>query len=164
MNLLGNAQASQWQAEGWSIPATVREFLSLFDDFPEPVRELIAAIPEPDLFKWGLRDREPLPAWTRGRVTMLGDAAHPMTPYLGQGACMAIEDGMILGRAFAASQDLAEAFARYEAARRDRANGVQLAARDQGRQHHGSTASGPNSGKTAVTLGLFSYNPVTEPV
>jgi len=62
MNLLGNAQASQWQAEGWSIPATVKEFLGLFDDFPEPVRELIAAIGEPDLFKWGLRDREPLPA------------------------------------------------------------------------------------------------------
>jgi salicylate hydroxylase len=51
---------------------------------------------------------------------MLGDAAHPMTPYLGQGACMAIEDGMILGRAFAASHTLAEAFSRYEAARRDR--------------------------------------------
>jgi salicylate hydroxylase len=164
MNLLGNAQASQWQAEGWSIPATVPEFLSLFDDFPEPVRELIAAVPGPDLYKWGLRDREPLPAWTRGRVTMLGDAAHPMTPYLGQGACMAIEDGMVLGRAFAASHDLAEAFSRYETARRDRANGVQLAARFQGTQHHGSTASGPNSGKTAVTLGLFSYNPVTEPV
>jgi 2-polyprenyl-6-methoxyphenol hydroxylase-like FAD-dependent oxidoreductase len=164
MNLLGNAQASQWQAEGWAIPATVPEFLGLFDDFPEPVRELIAAIGEPDLFKWGLRDREPLPVWTRGRVTMLGDAAHPMTPYLGQGACMAIEDGLILGRAVAASQDLAEAFSRYEAARRDRANGVQLAARYQGTQHHGSTASGPSSGKTAVTLGLFSYNPVTVPI
>jgi salicylate hydroxylase len=164
MNLLGNAQAPQWQAEGWSIPATVPEFLSLFNDFPEPVRELIAAIPAPALFKWGLRDREPLPAWTRGRVAMLGDAAHPMTPYLGQGACMAIEDGMILGRAFAASRNLAEAFSRYETARRDRANGVQLAARYQGAQHHGSTASGPNSGKTAVTLGLFSYNPVTVPV
>jgi salicylate hydroxylase len=164
MNLLGNAQASQWQAEGWSIPATVAEFPGLFDDFPEPVRELIAAIPGPDRFKWGLRDREPLPVWSRGRVTMLGDAAHPMTPYLGQGACMAIEDGMVLGRAFAASQDLAEAFSRYEAARRDRANGVQLAARFQGTQHHGSTASGPNSGKTAVTLGLFSYNPVSEPI
>jgi salicylate hydroxylase len=164
MNLLGNAQAPQWQDEGWSIPATVREFLGLFEDFPEPVRELIAAVPEPQLFKWGLRDREPLPVWTRGRVAMLGDAAHPMTPYLGQGACMAIEDGLILGRACAASQSLVEAFSRYEAARRDRANGVQLAARYQGTQHHGLTASGPSSGKTALTLGLFSYNPVTEPI
>jgi salicylate hydroxylase len=164
MNLLGNAQAPQWEAEGWSIPATATEFLGLFEDFPEPVRELIAAIPEQALFKWGLREREPLSAWTRGRVTMLGDAAHPMTPYLGQGACMAIEDGMILGRAFAVSQGLAEAFSRYEAARRDRANGVQLAARYQGTQHHGSTASGPGSGKTAVTLDLFSYNPVTAAV
>lgn len=164
MNLLGNAQAAQWQAEGWSIPATVKEFLGLFDDFPEPVRKLIAAIPEQDLFKWGLRDRDPLEVWTRGRVTMLGDAAHPMTPYLGQGACMAIEDGMILGRAFAESQDLDEALSRYEAARRARANGVQLASRYQGTQHHGSTASGPNTGKTAATLGLFSYNPVTESI
>jgi salicylate hydroxylase len=164
MNLLGNAQAAEWQAEGWAIPATVKEFLGLFDDFPEPVQELIAAIPAPDLFKWGLRDREPLEVWTRGRVTMLGDAAHPMTPYLGQGACMAIEDGMILGRAFAASQDLEEAFSRYEAARRDRANGVQLASRYQGTQHHGSTASGPGTGKTAATLGLFSYDPVTESI
>lgn len=164
MNLLGNAQVEEWQAEGWAIPATVKEFLSLFDDFPEPVRELIAAVPEADLFKWGLRDREPLEKWTRGRVTMLGDAAHPMTPYLGQGACMAIEDGMILGRAFAEAQDLQEAFSRYEAARRDRANGIQLASRYQGTQHHGSTASGPGSGKTAATLGLFSYNPATVPI
>ena len=164
MNLLGNAQVEEWQAEGWAIPATVKEFLSLFDDFPEPVRELIAAAPEADLFKWGLRDREPLEKWTRGRVTMLGDAAHPMTPYLGQGACMAIEDGMILGRAFAEAQDIQEAFSRYEAARRDRANGIQLASRYQGTQHHGSTASGPGSGKTAATLGLFSYNPATVPI
>ena len=164
MNLLGNAQVEEWQAEGWAIPATVKEFLSLFDDFPEPVRELIAAVPEADLFKWGLRDREPLAKWTRGRVTMLGDAAHPMTPYLGQGACMAIEDGMILGRVFAEALNLQEALTRYEAARRDRANGIQLASRYQGTQHHGSTASGPSSGKTAATLGLFSYNPATVPI
>jgi salicylate hydroxylase len=164
MNLLGNAKVEEWQAEGWAIPATVKEFLGLFDDFPEPVRELIAAVSEADLFKWGLRDREPLEEWTRGRVTMLGDAAHPMTPYLGQGACMAIEDGLILGRAFAQAQDLQEAFSLYEAARRERANGVQLASRYQGTQHHGSTASGPGSGKTAATLGLYSYNPVTTPI
>jgi len=164
MNLLGNAQVEEWQAEGWAIPVTVKEFLSLFDDFPEPVRELIAAVPEADLFKWGLRDREPLEKWTCGRVAMLGDAAHPMTPYLGQGACMAVEDGMILGRAFAEARDLREALSRYEAARRERANGVQLASRYQETQHHGSTVSGPSTGKTAATLGLFSYNPVTTPI
>jgi 2-polyprenyl-6-methoxyphenol hydroxylase-like FAD-dependent oxidoreductase len=77
---------------------------------------------------------------------------------------MAIEDGMILGRALAGSHDPEEAFSRYEAARRTRANGVQLASRYQGTQHHGSTVSGPGTGKTAATLGLFSYNPVTEPI
>src|SRR5260370_3726075 len=120
MNLLGNAQVEEWQAEGWAIPATVKEFLSLFDDFPEPVRELIAAVPEADLFKWGLRDREPLEKWTRGRVTLLGDAAHPMTPYLRQGACLAIEDGMILGRGFAEAQALQAAYSPYDAVQRYR--------------------------------------------
>jgi salicylate hydroxylase len=161
MNLLGNAQASEWEAEGWSIPATVDEFLRLFSDFPEPVLALISAVPESDLFKWGLRDREPLETWSLGRVTTLGDAAHPTTPYLGQGACMAIEDGLVLGRAFAETSSLDEAFSRYEKARRERANGVQLAARHQGTQHHGSSKAEPNAGKTAATLGLFEYNPVT---
>ncbi len=72
--------------------------------FAPDILTLIRNVPPGALFKWGLRDREPLKTWTLGRVTMLGDAAHPMTPFLGQGACMAIEDALLLGRAFAASE------------------------------------------------------------
>ena len=137
MNLLGNAQVREWQAEGWAIPATVNEFLSLFDDFPEPVRELIAAVPGANLFKWGLRDREPLAKWTCGRVAMLGDAAHPMTPYLGQGACMAIEDGYTLAAAIARMPDeLGAALMHYEQLRLPRTRRAVLGARARGEEMH----------------------------
>ena len=57
-------------------------------------------------YKWALYDRDPIPQWTRGRVTVLGDAAHPMLPYLGQGACQAIEDGAVLATALAAEASI----------------------------------------------------------
>jgi salicylate hydroxylase len=105
-----------------------------------------------------------LQTWTRGRVTMLGDAAHPFLPFLGQGACIAIEDGLLLGRAVATAGDICEAFQRYEAARKTRANGIQLATLEQGRQHQGRTNAGPNPGNTAASRGLYSYNPAVVPV
>jgi salicylate hydroxylase len=126
--------------------------------------QLIRAVSPGTLFKWGLRDREPLQHYSKGRVTMLGDAAHPMTPFLGQGACMAIEDAMVLGRAFVASNSFEEAFLTYENTRRERANGVQLASRRQADEIQGVTARGPNPGADAVDRGLYSYNPVTVPL
>lgn len=164
MNLLGIVLEPSWQAEGWSIPAAPEEFLDRFADFPEPVRKLIHAVPHGSLYKWGLRDRNPLDTWTSGRVTMLGDAAHPFLPFLGQGACIAIEDGLVLGRALAAAADLEQGFARYEAARKQRANGLQLASREQARHHQGVAGDRPSPGNTAAARGLFSYNPATVPV
>jgi salicylate hydroxylase len=164
LNLLGVALQPDWQAEGWAIPATVEEFSSLFGNFLPQARELIRRVPPNHLFKWGLRDREPLQTWTRGRVTMLGDAAHPFLPFLGQGACMAIEDGLLLGRAMATAGDVSEAFERYEAARKTRANGIQLATLEQGRQHQGTSETGPNPGNTAASRGLYNYNPAVVPV
>jgi salicylate hydroxylase len=83
-------------------------------------------------FKWGLFDRDPLPWWSRGRLTLLGDAAHPMLPFLAQGAAMAIEDGFVLARELSKTpDDLAASLQRYEALRRPRTEQVQLAARAQ---------------------------------
>jgi salicylate hydroxylase len=95
---------------------------------------------------------------------MLGDAAHPFLPFLGQGACMAIEDGLLLGRAVATAGDISQAFERYEAARKTRANGIQLATLEQGRQHQGTTKTGPSPGNTAASRGLYNYNPAVVPV
>ncbi|GAA5163199.1 FAD-dependent monooxygenase [Pseudonocardia eucalypti] len=164
MNLLGIVLEPNWQAEGWSIPAEPAEFLDQFADFPAPVRKLIHAVPPGSLYKWGLRDRDPLDTWTSGRVATLGDAAHPFLPFLGQGACIAIEDGLVLGRALAATPDLEQGFARYEAARKQRANGLQLASREQARHHQGVAGDRPGPGNTAAARGLFSYNPATVPI
>jgi 2-polyprenyl-6-methoxyphenol hydroxylase-like FAD-dependent oxidoreductase len=70
---------------------------------------------------------------------MLGDAAHPMTPFLGQGACVAIEDAMVLGRAFAAASTFREAFNIYESTRKERASSIQLASRQQADELQGAT-------------------------
>src|SRR5262249_22120619 len=120
MNVVGLAREPKWQQEGWTISATLDEFVALYGDFSQDALDLIHAIAPGTLFKWGLRDREPLQQYTSGRVTMLGDAAHPMSPFLGQGACVAIEDALVLGRAFGAAHTFEEAFATYENTRKER--------------------------------------------
>lgn len=164
MNVVGVAREPRWAEEGWTIPATMEEFANLYSDFYPDALRLIRAISPGTLFKLGLRDREPLQRYTKGRVTMLGDAAHPMSPFLGQGACMAIEDALVLGRAFVAAKAPEEAFALYEAARKERANGVQLASRQQADEIQGVTKSGANPGANADDRGLYLYNPVTVPL
>jgi salicylate hydroxylase len=164
MNVVATSREPTWQEEGWRIPAAVEEFAGLYRDLYPDALALIRRISPGSLFKWGLRDREPLKHYAKGRVTMLGDAAHPMTPFLGQGACMAIEDALILGRAFVAASTLEEAFAIYEAARKERANGVQLASRQQADEIQGVTKRGANPGSNADDRGLYLYNPVTVPL
>jgi salicylate hydroxylase len=121
--------------------------------------------PPEQLFKWGLFDREPLTAWTRGHVTLLGDAAHPVLPFLGHGAVLAIEDGVVLARALADSSTVEEALRRYEEARRPRATFVVLQSREAGKQFHHANPDNygeRSNGRSAdERLGLFEYNPVT---
>ena len=99
------------------------------------IRELLA---KSDVYyKWALFDRDPLPRWTLGRVTLLGDAAHPMLPYLAQGACMAIEDGYAVAAALAAQPtNVPAALLQYQEARRERTARVQLLARVRGRENN----------------------------
>jgi salicylate hydroxylase len=89
-----------------------------------------------NIFKWGLFDRDPMQTWSSGRVTLLGDAAHPMLPFLSQGAAMAIEDGYVLGAVLAQDSDPATAFKRYEALRLPRTSHVQLESRKRGETYH----------------------------
>jgi salicylate hydroxylase len=164
MNVVCLGREPKWQEEGWMIPATIDECIRLYSDFYRDALDLMRAVTPGTLFKWGLRDRAPLQQYTRGRVTMLGDAAHPMTPFLGQGACIAIEDAMVLGRAFAAAGTFEEAFGIYENTRKERANAVQLASRQQADEIQGATERGPNLETGAEMRGLYSYNPVTVPL
>jgi len=163
LNVIGISREPKWQAEGWAIPAENGEFADLYSDFHPFVREIIGKIPPGNLFKWGLRDRDPMAHWVKGRIATLGDAAHPMTPFLGQGACMAIEDALVLARCFDKYDDVQSALGKYEMARRSRGNGVQLASREQALALQGEVTEGEklSAGKGPVARGLFEYNPVT---
>jgi len=123
--------------EGWNTYGDPAELHERFAQAAPPVRELLAKI---DTWKmWVLCDREPVARWSDGCATLLGDAAHPMLQYLAQGACMAIEDAVVLGAAVQAhAHDVAAAFRAYEQARYLRTGRVQLTARLYGEIYHAS--------------------------
>lgn len=116
--------------EGWSNAATLAELRAAFDGWHPDVTGLIGQADA--IIKWGLYDRAPLPSWSQGRVTMLGDAAHAMLPFLGMGAAMAVEDGYVLAQMLARHGTVAAALAAYEALRIPRTAEVHHASRLQG--------------------------------
>jgi len=118
MNFAGVRERADWRIESWSVAGSVDECAADFAGWHEDIQLLIRCIDVPH--KWALMHRPPLPRWSVGRVSLLGDACHSTLPFLAQGAVMAIEDGFILARALAAHGDVAVALERYEAARRER--------------------------------------------
>jgi 2-polyprenyl-6-methoxyphenol hydroxylase-like FAD-dependent oxidoreductase len=96
------------------------KLMRMFGGWHRPIPDLIAATPDEDILKNGTYDRPPARRWGRGRVTLLGDAAHPTTPNLGQGGCMAIEDAAVLACSLAQAGDVAAGLRAYEARRRGR--------------------------------------------
>jgi 2-polyprenyl-6-methoxyphenol hydroxylase-like FAD-dependent oxidoreductase len=124
------------QAEEWGITeGSAEEVRSYFTGILAQPRQLID-LPR-SWRRWSTADREPLGRWSFGRVTLLGDAAHPMLQYLAQGACMALEDAVTLGEALRAhGGDFTAAFARYERSRVARTARVVLSAREMGRLYH----------------------------
>lgn len=121
-----------WQEESWSTHGDRADALAAFADWHPQVRALIAGTEQ--VAKWGLFDRPPLATWVRGRVTVLGDAAHPMLPYMAQGASQSIEDAFVLTYCLAQDRDEpARAIQTYAARRRERTDAVQAASRSMGR-------------------------------
>ncbi len=123
-----------WREESWTEPGDPRDLQADFAGWPAVVTAICAAATTP--FRWALFDRPPLPAWTRGRVTLLGDAAHPMLPFLAQGAAMAIEDAAVLAHRVAGTPDLPDALRAYAQDRRPRTSRVQAASRFNARLFH----------------------------
>jgi 2-polyprenyl-6-methoxyphenol hydroxylase-like FAD-dependent oxidoreductase len=125
----------EWQRPGWSTAGTREELLAHYGGWPPRVHNLLAL---PDRWlKWALYDRLRLRGWGRGPVTLLGDAAHPMLPFLAQGAAMAIEDAHVLAEELSRLPDQPDrALRRYERARERRTARVQRAARANGRTYH----------------------------
>ena len=126
MNVVCVVEHGTWQSESWTDKGDVAEVLARYDGWHPIVRGLIAAFPE--TFIWALHDRAELPRWSDGRVTLLGDACHPMLPMMAQGAAQSIEDGAALAALLAAMpDDVPAALARYETLRKPRATRLQEA-------------------------------------
>lgn len=163
VNYVALAERDDWRQEGWSIRSEVSELLAEYDGWYSDLRKIIAATPPEVCYKWALFDRDALPSWTKGRVTLVGDAAHPMLPFLGQGAAMGIEDGMVIARAFQTADTLDGALRRYEEARIERTTLVMLKSRETGLSYHRADpdnyASRPHV--SAESLGLMAYNPAS---
>lgn len=147
--------------EGWSTPATQDELASAFAGWHPDVTGLIA---ESDaIIKWGLYDRKPLARWSSGRVTLLGDAAHAMLPFLGMGAAMAIEDGWVLAQMLAQLGDVADAFSGYQARRIPRTSEVHHASKIQGEVTQGLDPDDfALAGAPVNNRAMMEFNPVTD--
>jgi salicylate hydroxylase len=135
INVVCHYDDASYRHESWITECPREEVLERYAGWHESLLRLFAAAGT--WYKWALYDRDPIPRWTRGRVTILGDAAHPMLPYLGQGACQAIEDGAVLATALSAeAADPLAGLDRYERTRRPRASQVVLTARERGLSNH----------------------------
>ncbi|MCC6778548.1 MAG: FAD-dependent monooxygenase [Hyphomicrobiales bacterium] len=141
----------EWREAGWNAPGMSPELLARYRAWPGPVRALLGTAGA--WKKWALFDRAPFDQWGKGPVTLLGDAAHPMLPFLAQGAAMAIEDAAVLARRLADKpDDAAAALRHYERDRRDRTARAQQSARSNGRIYH---MGGPATFLRALVLGAM---------
>jgi 2-polyprenyl-6-methoxyphenol hydroxylase-like FAD-dependent oxidoreductase len=119
-------EKADWMTrESWSAKGDLAELRAAFTRFHSDVQAVLAAAPE--VYKWGIYDRDPLSTWSKGRVVLLGDACHPMTPYMASGAAMALEDAVVLARCLDDEDcdSVESAFRIYEANRKPRTSLVQ---------------------------------------
>jgi 2-polyprenyl-6-methoxyphenol hydroxylase-like FAD-dependent oxidoreductase len=130
INYVGFVPANEAMKESWSAPGDPDVLRQEFVGWDARIESLLKQVQAP--FGWALYDREPLPTWTKGRLSLLGDAAHPMLPHLGQGANQAIEDGMALATILARADRTTApvALLAYERLRRERVAEVQRGARE----------------------------------
>jgi salicylate hydroxylase len=135
VNYVGFVPADQEMKESWSAPGDPDTLRREFAGWDPRIEGLLRHVDK--TFRWALYDREPLPTWTKGRLSLLGDAAHPMLPHLGQGANQSIEDGMALATILsrATARTASSALRAYERLRRERVAEVQRGARENGMRY-----------------------------
>jgi salicylate hydroxylase len=156
VNIVAIAPAGAGTEESWSATATVEEFLAEFAGWDPRVTDLIRAGGTPG--RWALLDRTPLTSWSTPRITLLGDAAHPMFPFYAQGAAQAIEDAAVLATCLADEPDDPEAaLKRYESARIARTTRLQQAS--HARAHVNHLPDGPE--QLARDAALAGADPLT---
>jgi salicylate hydroxylase len=171
LNIIAVVERSDWLKESWHDRGTHEEWLQDFAGWHEDARSMIASVEQP--FKWALMVRWPLPRWSVGNATLLGDACHSTLPFLAQGASMSIEDGYVLARCLDEVNDIETALKRYEAARIERTRRIVLAAVEQKDRLHGDSLKSPDTAQQHVDAkwnaernqqlydGIYGYNALT---
>ena len=160
-NYVASAERSGWEVESWRVQVPTVEALGEFADWHPAVRELLGATPEGGCFKWALFDRDPIERAARGRIALLGDAAHPMLPFMAQGAAMAIEDAVVLARCWTGAAGVEGAFGRYTAARMPRTAWAQLRSRHAQHVYRGNRGSAIDADREQRMETLYEYNALT---
>ena len=135
-NFVGVVERKAKHVESWTEQGSREDALADFKGWHQSVTGIIEKAPV--LHRWALYDRDELPRWSEGRAVLLGDACHPMLPFLAQGAVMAIEDGYVLAREISSGSEMPEALKAYEAVRKPRTSRVQAGARDNAKLFHRS--------------------------
>jgi len=163
INVVSIVKSEAWKEEGWNIPASKEDLLAEHAGWNNDVIGLIKSAPDNAFYKWALFDRKPIPQWTFGRTTLLGDAAHPILPFLGMGAAMAFEDSVVLARCIDAYDDIEQAFMHYENARKERTNEVFQTSREHGQLMQKADPDKVDwaKAKSNNDWRYFSYNPIT---
>jgi salicylate hydroxylase len=165
VNVIGIAKSERWRQEGWNTPATIAEFLDEYHDFHADVIGLIKSAPADNLIKWGLFVRPPIAEWSNGRIVLLGDAAHPILPFLGLGAALAVEDGVVIARALDEVEGLEAALAAYRFARAGRVDNVRVQTIRQGEIIQATDPDRQSLGRSpSQNAALFDYDPCTVPL
>lgn len=138
INIVAVAESEEWVTESWTERSSKEELMAAYEGWHQNLLNLFSLVDTEQVFKWGLFDRDPMTQWSKGRVTLLGDAAHPLLPFLSQGAAMALEDSYVLASALAhfGPENLDAALHAYEKERLPRTSRVVLESRERGRTYH----------------------------
>lgn len=139
-NFVGVVEREDWTKESWTEKGTHKEALADFGDWHPTIRKILT---EADtLYRWALFDRPPLRTWIDGRIALLGDAAHPMLPFMAQGAAMAVEDAWAVTQKLTQTKDINQALKAYEKLRFGRTSRIQALSRANAKTFHKRTQLG----------------------
>ena len=163
VNCIAIAASDSWREEGWTIPSSFEEFEDAFSGWHSDVVDLMRRAQPDQFFKWALYDRNPVKTWVGNRVALLGDAAHPMLPFLAMGAAFAMEDAVILARCLQAHENVPAALLAYQQTRRNRCAQAILDSRAQAElvQNNDPETYAQRVGKTELRAKYFDYDAVT---
>ena len=120
LNCVCLVEQKKWMNEDWSEKGDISELKNIFSDWHPEIQNILESTKPDSLYKWGLHDRAPMNKWSKGRFSLLGDAAHPMLPFVAQGAAMAIEDGIVLASSLSSFDNVEPGLYDYENKRKYR--------------------------------------------